>query len=491
MRQFTLKTKLGFLIGFMSIGLIIVGGLILFKLEEVMMADREAKLLSVVQTATATLNYYQAKEKNKELSRDEAQRQAKASIRQMRYEGNEYFWINDMQPKMIMHPFKPKLEGQDLSKNRDPNGLPLFIVMVQVVKANDAGFVEYYWPKPGEDEPVQKLSYVSGFKPWGWIIGSGIYIDDVKKEIITLILKGSAITTAILFLSIIVGLLISNSITKPVSIAMDEINEASNQILNASDQVASSATALAEGASEQAASIDELTGTIERSSSVNTHNSQNAQQASSLATEANHAAGKGDDKVKQLMVSMTEITEASEQIAKIIKTIDEIAFQTNLLSLNAAVEAARAGEHGLGFAVVADEVKNLAGRSANAAKETAGIIEKAINKIKDGNHIAHETNEAFADILDKSKQTSDLIGEIAASIQKQAEEMSKSTAAMQRIDDIAQQNAATSEETAATSEELNAQANMMMQNVTKVAHIVGVNTEKIQKSDDATDSKTT
>jgi methyl-accepting chemotaxis protein len=284
--------------------------------------------------------------------------------------------------------------------------------------------------------------------------------------------------SAILIFSILTALLISRSITRPVSAAMEEVTRAGSQILDASDQVAASATSLAEGASDQAAGVEELSGVIERSTTVNNHNALNAKQASNLAAEANQAAGEGDKKVKRLMENMNEMNEASEQIARIIKTIDEIAFQTNLLALNAAVEAARAGEHGLGFAVVADEVKNLAGRSAVAAKETAAIIEKALAKIKEGNQIALETNEAFTQILDKAKMTSDLIGEIAASVQEQAEGMTKSTAAMQKIDSVAQQNAATSEETAATSEELHAQANTMMESVEKISQIVGVGDQK-------------
>lgn len=289
-----------------------------------------------------------------------------------------------------------------------------------------------------------------------------------QKSLILIVLS------SVIVLSVILAMLTIRSISKSISDGVLIISEANSQVLSASNQISASAMSLAEGASSQAASVEQVSATIEQSTAVNTQNSENAREASVLAQGANDAAGKGDLKVKKLMTSMVEITEASEQIAKIIKAIDEIAFQTNLLALNAAVEAARAGEHGLGFAVVADEVKNLAGRSANAAKETTSIIERAIGKIKEGNQIAKETNEAFTEILDKAKKTSDLIGEIASSVKEQSEGMNQISTAMEQIDAVTQQNAATSEEAAAASEEMNAQAASMMESVAELGKIVGL-----------------
>lgn len=177
---------------------------------------------------------------------------------------------------------------------------------------------------------------------------------------------------------------------------------------------------------------------------------------------------------------MEGITDSSQKIAKIIKTIDEIAFQTNLLALNAAVEAARAGEHGMGFAVVAEEVKNLAERSAGAAKEIAGIIETSIDQVKVGTEVARKTKESFEEILDGIKKTSDLIGEIAISAKEQADGMGQIAIAMGSVDQVTQQNAASSEETAAAAEELNAQAISMLESVAEVAQLVGFQMESQQ-----------
>lgn len=291
----------------------------------------------------------------------------------------------------------------------------------------------------------------------------------------TALILGGIFFTAIIVFAFFLG----NMVTKPIVSAVESITEGSTQVVSASDEIASAATSLADGSTEQASSVEEVSATVEESTAIINQASENAREADILAKGANEAAEEGNKKVKDLMVSMEKTTEASEQISKIIKTIDEIAFQTNLLALNAAVEAARAGEHGLGFAVVADEVKNLAGRSANAAKETTIIIEEAINQIKNGNEIAQATNESFGLILDRAKKTSNLIGEIAVSSQEQAEGMSQISSAMANIDEITQQNAATSEESAAAAEQLNAQSISMMESVTDIAKIVGLDVNEV------------
>jgi methyl-accepting chemotaxis protein/methyl-accepting chemotaxis protein-2 (aspartate sensor receptor) len=274
-------------------------------------------------------------------------------------------------------------------------------------------------------------------------------------------------------IGILLAYILIKSITKPVVEITKVISDASNQVVSASDQISSSSISLAEGASQQASSVEQVSATIEQSTAINNQNAENAKEADILAKTATDSASKGNNKVQSLMKSMQDINVSSERISKIIKTIDEIAFQTNLLALNAAVEAARAGEHGLGFAVVAEEVKNLAQRSATAAKETASIIEESIEQIKQGNQIAKETNESFADILDKVKKTSNIIGEIAISVNEQAEGMNQISGAMGQIDQVTQQNAANSEEVAASAEELNAQALTMLESVKVIADLVG------------------
>jgi methyl-accepting chemotaxis protein len=190
-------------------------------------------------------------------------------------------------------------------------------------------------------------------------------------------------------------------------------------------------------------------------------NAENANQANNLMKEANQVVGQANDSMKELTTSMEEITQASEETSKIIKTIDEIAFQTNLLALNAAVEAARAGEAGAGFAVVADEVRNLALRAADAAKNTADLIEGTVKKVKDGSELVGKTAEAFAEVATSANKVGELVGEIAAASNEQAQGIDQVNKAMADMDKVTQQTAANAEESASASEEMNAQAVQM------------------------------
>ena len=297
-------------------------------------------------------------------------------------------------------------------------------------------------------------------------------------------LRNTAIIMGIVFLVIIVGVafMLANFVSKPIINAVQVISDGNSQIVSASTEISSSATSLAEGATQQASSVEEVSATVEESTAINNQNAQNSKEADSLSKDASESANRGNEKIEALMVKMSGISESSDKIAKIIKTIDEIAFQTNLLALNAAVEAARAGEHGLGFAVVAEEVKSLASRSANAAKETADIIEGSIEQVKSGNEMATQTNEAFKEIVDKIKKTSHLISEISISANEQAEGMNQIASAMGQIDEVTQQNAAVSEEAAAAAEQLNAQAISMMDSVVEVGKIVGLDLENSTSS---------
>ncbi|HBV87257.1 MAG TPA: methyl-accepting chemotaxis protein [Desulfosporosinus sp.] len=266
-----------------------------------------------------------------------------------------------------------------------------------------------------------------------------------------------------------VGMLMNSLSNVIVSLneVMGEINNASSQVASGSRQVSASAQALSQGSTEQASSIEQLTASMEEISNQTRLNATNATQANELALAAQEGAVKGNEQMQGMLKAMDDINESSGNISKIIKVIDEIAFQTNILALNAAVEAARAGQHGKGFAVVAEEVRNLAARSANAAKETTALIEGSIKKVEGGTKIANDTAAALNTIVEGVTKAANLVGEIATASNEQALGINQVNQGIMQVSDVVQTNSATSEESAAASEELSSQADLLREQVNK------------------------
>lgn len=278
-------------------------------------------------------------------------------------------------------------------------------------------------------------------------------------------------------ISTLLGIMISRSITRPVNRIIGGLSEGAEQTTSASSQVSTASQHLAEGASEQASSLEEISSSIEEMASMTKKNADNAMQANSLAKKARSAADKGGEAIIKMTSAMDKINDSSNQTSKIIKTIDEIAFQTNLLALNAAVEAARAGDAGKGFAVVAEEVRNLARRSAEAARNTAMLIEESMNNAQNGSLITDDLSKSFTDIIEGSAKVSDLVAEIAAASDEQSQGIEQINIAVSQMDKVTQQNASSAEESAAAAEELSSQAAGLMDMVDSLISIVGSNAE--------------
>ena len=280
-----------------------------------------------------------------------------------------------------------------------------------------------------------------------------------------------AIGVTLAVVMLVIGL-IERGLNKVVRHISQDLNLSSEQVSSAAGQVSSASQSLAEGASEQASSLEETSSSLEEMASMTKRNAENARQANDLAKEARTAADKGVGDMQTMAAAMDAIKVSSDDIAKIIKTIDEIAFQTNILALNAAVEAARAGEAGMGFAVVADEVRNLAQRCAQAAKETAGKIEGAIVKTGQGVDISSKVAATLNEIVTKVRQVDDLVSEVAGASREQTEGITQINSAVGQMDKVTQSNAANAEESAAAAQELNAQAEVMKQSVAELLQLV-------------------
>ncbi|MHC1744926.1 MAG: methyl-accepting chemotaxis protein [Syntrophobacteraceae bacterium] len=279
------------------------------------------------------------------------------------------------------------------------------------------------------------------------------------------------------------GIILTLSITRPINRIIGSLRDGAEQVAAASGEVSGASQALAEGASQQAAALEETSSSLEEMASMTKQNSENAKQANTLMDDNGRVLEKANQSMVELIDSMTAISASSDDTAKIIKTIDEIAFQTNLLALNAAVEAARAGEAGAGFAVVADEVRNLAMRAADAARNTTGLIEGTIARIKSGSEIVNRTAEAFGQVSQGSTKVRELVAEITAASGEQAQGVDQISKAVSEMDKVVQQNAANAEETASASEELSAQSAQMNSMVGELVTVVGGSTNGQEASE--------
>ena len=269
------------------------------------------------------------------------------------------------------------------------------------------------------------------------------------------------------------GIWIARGIVKTLKTVIDALYEGAEQTAAAAGQVSAASQSLAQGSSEQAASIEETTSSVEEMASMIKQNAGNAGEAKTRADSARLSADKGIEAMNRMAGAINDIQKSSVDTSKIIKTIDEIAFQTNLLALNAAVEAARAGEAGKSFAVVAEEVRNLAHRSAEAARNTAALIEGSVKSADNGVQISKEVGQTLKEIADGSRKVNDLVGEIAAACNEQSQGIEQINTAVGQMDTVIQQNAANAEESASAAEELNAQAEGLNGMVTQLRTLIG------------------
>jgi methyl-accepting chemotaxis protein len=512
----TIARKLGLLTLSAGLGILAVAAIFLSSERHLIEDERGRTVRQTVEVASGVVARFQQLAADGKLPEAEAQREALTALRGLRYDGQEYFWVHDMQRRMVMHPVSPKLEGQDMSGKTDPTGLHIFVAMVDTVRANGAGFVSYMWPKPGSEQPVPKLSYVKGVPGWNWVIGSGVYMDALDAVFWPRVWMFAGAALLLSSVLMLFGHLISRSIRGPLSRAVrlarkvadgdlttaidargndetaqlllalremngslcgivGEVDNGIRTIASAAGQIASGNQDLSSRTEQQAGSLEETAAAMEELTGAVQQSAANARHASSLASDAAAVAQRGGAVVEQVVGTMGAIDASSRRIADIIGVIDGIAFQTNILALNAAVEAARAGEQGRGFAVVAGEVRNLAQRSATAAKEVRGLIDDSLATVGAGSKLAHQAGGTMQEIVASVMRVNAIIGEIANAGEQQQAGIAQVNGAIAAMDNATQQNAALVEQAAAAAASMNEQARHLGQ-VFSVFKVAGIET---------------
>jgi len=356
-------------------------------------------------------------------------------------------------------------------------------VSVETVKRRTEDSFEIYRPLAVTAACIECHNEFKGKKVGGVLVcrQSTASLKEAKQEwlgFISTMSRTSLLTTMItsaLLLTVVSGLLIllvRRLVVTPLRRLASTLDAGAHEVQSATSSLAATSQSLAEGASEQAASIEETSSTLEELSSMTKRNAESANRVKELGSEARQAGDVGVEDIKAMTVAMDAIKTSSDDIGKIIRTIDEIAFQTNILALNAAVEAARAGEAGMGFAVVADEVRSLARRSAQAAKETAAKIEDAVHKSVHGATLSAKVSKSLEEIVIKARQVDELATEVAAASSEQNKGVGQINSAIAQMDEVTQSNAATAEESASAAEQLSAQASALTDAVRELLRLV-------------------
>ena len=452
----TLQFKMIFLSTFGIALLLLTLLFYIFPLYERQFVDsQKASVKATIEITYGLLEYYGQLAESKKITEAEAQDTVKALLHKIRYNKTDYFFVYNNKGISMVHPVNPNYEGTDRLGAKDANGKLNIKEMVDIAFGSDGeGYAEYAATKAKDGPPFGKISYVKAYKPWNWMIGTGVYKDVVEDSIRTFERNVLIGFLAVVLLVVAANLLYSLKFSKNIHVVVSTVRGLAQDVTSSISQLSQSGQQLSQSSAGVAGSLEETSASLEEVSSIIKTNSEHASQAAALSLESKHSAENGEKEISHLIDSMSEISASSKKIGQIIEVIDDIAFQTNLLALNAAVEAARAGDQGKGFAVVADAVRTLAQRSAVAAKDISVLIQESVDKIETGAKLADKSGDVLKNILTSVNKVATLNSEIASASNEQLSGIQQINQAMNQLDQGSQTNAASAEEISTTVTEI-------------------------------------
>ncbi|MYM95047.1 methyl-accepting chemotaxis protein [Duganella vulcania] len=481
------------------------------QMRDVRIEERQIDLMNLDEAGLSLLKLYGDKASSGAMSKEDAQKQAMAAIQALRFGKDGYISITQG-TRSLMNPFKMDNNGKDMADFKDPNGVYLYRdIAAAAAKPEGGGFVRYSWVRPNTKEPVPKMSRVVHFAQWDWDLVTGAYIDDIDNAFYASLYKSAGVLALVCLVLWTIVSMVNKSLRHTIggdpeyvgeiarqiaggdlsahikthesdrasilygmksmqarlADTIGEIRRSADTIATASGEIASGNMDLSARTESQASSLEETAASMEELTSTVNQNADNAVQANQLVMSASAVAEKGGRVVSQVVQTMDTINASATRIVDIISVIDGIAFQTNILALNAAVEAARAGEQGRGFAVVASEVRNLAQRSAGAAKEIKELINASVDSINAGSALVAEAGTTMDQVVASVSRVTQIMSAITEASSEQSTGIGHVNMAITEMDSVTQQNAALVEQAAAAAGSMQDQAGRLAELVSR------------------------